>query len=409
MTTLYRDFSQVVSLQGAHAKDGRRLRPGDLSIIPDGAVIFDDAKIRWVGKTAEIPGDIAIDEVRSFKDHVLLPELVDSHTHLVFGGDRAVEYGLRLNGATYEEIARQGGGILASQKGTQALRRRELFELGKARIERIQSYGVGSIEIKSGYGLDYEKEKELTEVIHDLKMHFAPRVQIFNTVMAAHAVPKAFKDSHDYMQRVVLPLIKELAPRKIVDAVDIFHETGYFDTSDVKLLAETARALKIPLKAHVDEFGDNKGAVLATQLGAVSCDHLLCTGDDGIAALAKSGTVATLLPGTGFFLGKPQAKARALLDAGVKVAIASDYNPGSCHCDNLLLIASIAAPTYKINLAELWAAITLNAAHALGLTTQGAIQPDLAPRFSLFKTSKVEDITYHWGRNLAVSQGIGSI
>ncbi|PIR19891.1 MAG: imidazolonepropionase [Deltaproteobacteria bacterium CG11_big_fil_rev_8_21_14_0_20_47_16] len=403
MTTLYKDFSQVVTLQGAHQKDGRLLTPDDLSIINDGAVIFDDDKILWVGKTKDIPQDITIDTTQSFKGHALLPELVDSHTHCVFGGNRSVEYGMRLNGADYQDIAKAGGGILASMKGTNDLSRKELFELGRERIERILSYGVGTIEIKSGYGLNYEKEKELTEVIDELKKYFAPRVQIFNTFMAAHAVPKDYNDSHAYMQQVVIPLLQELAPRKIIDAVDIFHEEGYFDDADLKFLAEAATALKIPLKTHVDEFTDNKGAKLSAELAALSCDHLLCTEKDGIQALAKSKTVATLLPGTGFFLGKPQANARALLDVGVKVAIGSDYNPGSCNCDNLLLIASIAAPTYKMNLGELWAAITLNAAHALGLTDQGAILPGLKPRFSLFKVNQIEEITYNWGRNYSTS------
>ncbi len=158
----------------------------------------------------------------------------------------------------------------------------------------------------------------------------------------------------------------------------------------------------VPIKSHADEFNDNKGAVIACQYDALSADHLLCTGPDGIEALANSDTVATLLPGTGFFLGKPQAFARAFLDNGCKVAIGSDYNPGSCHFDNILFLAAIAAPQYEMNIAELWSSITLNAAHALGFRSQGAIAKGLKPRFSIFKTDCIDRITYNWGKNLAV-------
>ena len=187
----------------------------------------------------------------------------------------------------------------------------------------------------------------------------------------------------------------------MVDAVDIFHEKGYFDEEDAARLYREARELGIPLKCHADEFADSKAALLACSHGALSADHLLNTQADGIEALSKSETVAVLLPGTGFFLGKEQADARRFFDAGCKVAIGSDYNPGSCHFDNVLMCASIAAPLYKMNTAQLWSSITLNAAHALSLKDQGAIVPGLRPRFSFFRAESFDEITYSWGRNLA--------
>jgi len=285
-------------------------------------------------------------------------------------------------------------------KSTHSFTHEELFEISSERIEQIYSYGVGTIEIKSGYGLSFEKEKEISLLINDLKKKFEGKVQIFNTYMAAHAVPEGFSSSQEYMEKVVIPLLKDLAPLKIIDAVDIFHEKHYFDTFDCQNLFKEAKNLGINIKMHADEFLDNKGAILATKFGALSCDHLLNTSKEGINALANSKTVATLLPGTGFFLGLPQANARAFLDAGAKVAIGSDYNPGSCHCDNLLLVASLAAPHYKMNLCELWAAITLNASHALGLKDQGALIKGLKPRFSIFEADTLDKITYHWGKNL---------
>jgi imidazolonepropionase len=401
-TKIFRNFSEIATLENAHKKDGRNLNALDLSIIKNASLVFDLEEIIWVGPDENLPrnflseGHIEID----VSGKVCLPEIVDSHTHLIFGGDRAHEYSMRLNGATYEEIARAGGGILNSVDGTTALSRRDLLKLCQQRIKTIRSYGIGTIEIKSGYGLSFEKEYELSHIIHDLKNIVRPDIQIVNTFMAAHAVPKSYPSSSQYMKETVLPLLDKLGEEQILDFVDIFHEENYFSHDDVVSLFERAKKWNIKTKIHADEFNDNKGAILATKYESTSADHLLKTEADGILALASSNTIATLLPGTGLFLGKQQANARKFLDAGVKVAIASDYNPGSCHCDNLLLLASIAAPLYKLNQAELWCSITLNAAHALNLQKQGAIIKGLKPRFSIFNTDSIDKITYNWGKNL---------
>lgn len=396
------DLNEIVTLKGAHQKDGRRLVPEDLSIIKDGAIVYDETKILWVGETSRLPEQYR-SLAQSMKGHVLTPEIVDSHTHIVFAGDRAQEYADRLSGVSYEEIARRGGGILLTMKQTNEATREELFQSACERIERLYSYGIGTIEIKSGYGLNFDKEYELSLIISELKKIFAPRIQIFNTYLAAHDVPKSFASSSTYMHEVVIPLLEKLAPLKVIDAVDIFHEKNYFDESDVELLFSKAQELGIARKIHADELNENGGAALAAKYEALSADHLLKISPEGISVLAGSKTVASLLPGTAFFLGKPLAPARALLDGGAKVALASDYNPGSCHCDNLLSIASIASAQMKINQAELWSGITMNAAAALGFTKQGAIIPGMKPRFSLFKTESLSHITYNWGRNFSVT------
>lgn len=396
----YRNFSQIITLAGAHEKDGRKLKPEDLSLIKNGSVIFDENEIIWVGEDKDYPQDLLNIEIHDYTGKVLVPEIVDCHTHLVFGGDRSSEYSMRLNGADYQAIAKAGGGILSTMNATNELSQNELFELACKRVEQLHSYGIGTIEIKSGYGLNIKKERELTYIIDDLKKKYHPEIRIVNTFMAAHAIHPDFETSSDYMDQVVLPLLEELAAQDIIDCVDIFFETGYFTKEDTIKLYKAATELNIPVKGHMDEFGDNKGAVLGVKYKALSVDHLLNTTKDGINALAKSDTVATLLPGTGFFLGVPQADARALLDKGAKVAIGSDYNPGSCHCDNLLMIASLAAPAYKMNMCELWSAITLNASHALNITDQGAVKEGLKPRFTIFNTDSIDKVTYHWGRNL---------
>lgn len=401
MLTILKNFDEIATLKGAHQKDGRGLFSSDLGLIKNATIVHDEIKILWVGPDRDLPNIYRHQMTTSCQGLVCLPEIIDSHTHLIFGGDRAFEYSMKLNGESYENIAKNGGGILNTTKSTQEMSENDLFETSRKRIESIYQYGVGTIEIKSGYGLSFEKEYQLSKTIDRLKKYFFPRIQIFNTFMAAHAVPSQYSSSHDYINQVVIPLLEKLHQENIIDAVDIFHEQNYFSKDDVQLLFSKAKEFGISTKIHADEFNDNKGACLAVFHKSLSCDHLLCTDEDGISALQKSSTVATLLPGTGLFLGKKMANGRRMLDQKVKVAMASDFNPGSCHCDNLLLLASIAAPMYKMNMAELWASITLNAAHALNLKNQGAILEGLKPRFSIFSTSSVDHITYSWGKNLS--------
>ena len=397
--TKYNNISQLITLKNAFHKDGRLLKPSDLSIIEDGTIVFDDKQIHWVGKTKNTPIQYKNTPSISMLEKTVTPEIIDSHTHLVFAGNRSNEYSMRLNGADYEEIAIAGGGILSTMEATKNASKSELFETAKLRINEIHSYGVGTIEIKSGYGLTFEKEEEISLIINDLKKHFFPNVQIINTYMAAHAIPKTFSSSKDYMNEVVLPLLEKLSTMKIIDCVDIFYEKNYFDKNDVLSLSDKANQYNLKLKIHGDEFNDNSGGSLAAKLNAVSVDHLLKVSDKSIYELSQSKTVATLLPGTGYFLGKEQCNARKLLDAGVKVSIASDYNPGSCHFNNVLFLATLAAPNYKMNICEMWAAITLNAAHSLGLKNQGALITGQASRFSIFDSKNIENINYFWGKN----------
>lgn len=395
-------LNQIVTLKGAFEKDGRNIQENDIDIIQDAALVHDGEKILWVGKTKDLPNEYTSTIPQDLTGYCLTPEIVDSHTHLVFGGDRSQEYSMRLRGADYLEIAKAGGGILSTMRSTRETSNEVLFEQACSRIETMHALGVGSIEIKSGYGLNFNKEKEVTLLIDRLKKKYFPKVQIINTFMAAHALPPEFETTKSYMDEVVFPLLDELAPLNIIDCVDIFHEDGYFTTDDTIALFEKCLNLGIPFKSHADEFVDLKGAKLAAEMGALSTDHLLATAQDGIEALANSTTVATLLPGTAFFLNKPQANARRFLDAGCKLAIASDYNPGSSHIHNVILAASMAAPVYQMNIAEIWSAITLNAAAAVGLKNQGALIPGMRPRFSLFKVEHIDLITYSWGQNFAV-------
>lgn len=390
------DIDNLYTLTGVDKKDGRNLVHDDLSPIKNAAIVFDTDKIMWVGKTTEIPTQFTEVKKTSLKGYIVFPEFVDSHTHLVFGGNRAQEYRLRLEGASYETIYKSGGGILHTTKHSRDLNEDELFELGKARIEKIKNKGIGTIEIKSGYGLDYENEKKLSQVILRLKEYFKPIICIKNTYMAAHAIPSEFESSSKYLHKVVLPLLDELNKNKSIDAVDIFYETGYFDIKDTRELFTFSSKLGINTKMHADEFVDGQGAALASELNCLSADHLLQTSETGMRTLAKSKTVATFLPGTSLFLGKPFAKAKQFADYGAKIAIASDFNPGSCHCYDLLRLLKYSIATYRLNQCQAIASVTYNAAHALGIYDQGVITTGHKPRFSISKCKSVEDFFYSW-------------
>lgn len=397
-----KNCGQILTLEGAHKKDGRHLIPDDLSIIENGAIVCDEQTILWVGKEKDLPSDLANIPSKDLNGLIVTPGLIDSHTHLVFAGNRAKEYGQRLNGDSYQNIAKNGGGILSTVKETSKLTRSELVDLGKKRIEELLRFGLTAVEIKSGYCLDFDKELELSLAIDDLKKFYKDRIQIFNTYMAAHAVPSKFSSAKEYLRAEVIPLFHKLADFKVIDAIDIFFEQGYFDRDDTVLFLDEVKKRNIPIKMHADEFQDNKGALLACQYNALSADHLLKTQSDGISMLAKSSTVATILPGTSLFLGKDFAPVKEMLNAGVKVALASDFNPGSCHFNNLLFLSSIVAAKLEMNVAQIWSAITLNAAHALGFSDQGAVIVGHKPRFSFFRASCFEEILYDWGKNRAI-------
>ena len=393
----------LLTMAPALAKDGRRLVPGDEGQLANGSLVHDEQQILWVGEDHLMPEEYRSLTFRDLTGHVITPGLVDAHTHLLFGGDRAEEYAQRLNGVDYQQIAARGGGILYTMRETLKLSQAQLFRLGVERLDRMYSYGVRAVEMKSGYALTREGELTVLRAMKQLKAHFAGKMRLCSTFLGAHAVPKEYADSGSFVREVVLPTLHAAHIEGLLDGVDVFHEEGYFSAEDTKNIFGVASNLGLPVRLHADEFKDNGGAGLAVSAQALSADHLLRTGEAGIQKLAASKTVATLLPGTAFFLGKPLANARGLLDAGAKVAIASDYNPGSCHCDNVLLVASLAAPSLRMNQAELWAAITLNAAHALGFRDQGALVQGLRPAFAVFKAQNVSEITYHWGRNLSVS------
>lgn len=395
------NISELYTLLQAHEKKGVHLKPVDVGLIKDGVCLFEDTKVSWVGSRKSFEEQFSIknihssfssDELIDCKQKVVIPSVVDSHTHLVFGGDRSDEYLWRLNGEDYQEIANKGGGILSTVKDTQKASFEELYISAEERLLKILDYGVHLVEIKTGYGLSFEAEEKLLKVIFKLREKYPQHV--FATLMSAHAVPGGFH-AKSYLEEVCIPLLEKYSSQ--IDATDIFFEVGYFEEDLTRKYLNKARELGVKIKIHADEFTDLGGAEIACEFNALSADHLLKISDRSIQKLKdQSSTVATLLPGTALFLGKALAPARKMLDEGVCVALASDYNPGSCHWDNVLEISKKSAKLLGMNQAEWLSSITLNASKALGRYDLGYLAPGASEAYTILDSSSLAQYLYQW-------------
>ena len=398
--------SELISGTGIRLKDGRRITENDLAVIPDGAIVYSTRRVhgkevphilQWVGPTAELPRKFKRDQTTDLKGRkALIPGMVDCHNHLVFGGDRAEEFALRCAGATYQEIAAKGGGIATTVQATRAASPAHLEKLAVDRIKELASYGVRTVEVKSGYGLNPESEYKILEVVPKLKKRF-PELTISTTFLGAHAFPKEIS-REEYLRQLVDEMLPEVARRKLAESCDVFIDEGYFTVEEGRRILTRAKKLGLLVKVHADELGDTGSAEFAAGIGATSADHLLKISDDGIRALAQSNTVAVLLPGTAFYLKAPHAPARKLIDAGAAVALATDFNPGTCVCLSLPAIMTLSALYLGMSRAEIFAAVTYNAAKALRLEERkGTLEAGMDADFAILPYPKFEGLYYRFG------------
>jgi len=363
MNYIIRNITQLVTCSGFSAKHGKEM--SDLGIIENAAVVITNGIITYVGRDIEhLPiDDSEVYETIDASGKAVLPGFIDSHTHFVFGGYREEEFSWRMNGDSYMSIMERGGGIYNTVKATQAASSEELYAIAKTRLDKMMAMGVTTVEGKSGYGLDKDTELKQLGVMKRLQLEH--RMNIIPTYLGAHAVPKGYTEQSyvDFMLQEMLPIIRE---ENLAECCDIFCEKGVFSTKESERFLLGAKKMGFELKLHADEIVNTGGAELAAATGALSADHLLQISDEGIRALAGSNTVATLLPCTAFSLKEDYAPGRALIDAGCAVALATDFNPGSCFTYSIPLTIALACIYMKLSPEEAVTALTINAAAALG-------------------------------------------
>jgi imidazolonepropionase len=395
MKKLIGPFTQILTLAGLDLKGA--LSDDDLQIIPQGGVLVENGLILAVDDfevLRKANPSTTIEEITG--DHVLLPGFVDCHTHICFAGSRAKDYAMRIQGKTYLEIAKAGGGIWDSVTQTRAADKDLLEKLLLQRVERHLSEGVTTIEIKSGYGL--ETASELKQLRAIAKASTQTKVSLVSTCLAAHMVPKDFSGGQsEYLNYVFHDLLPVIKNENLSNRVDIFIEESAFDAKNALTYLNRAKQMGFDITVHADQFTTG-GSAVAVKSGAVSADHLEASRDVEIKLLANSDTVAVVLPGASLGLGMQYAPARKLLDAGACLAIASDWNPGSAPMGDLLMQAAVISAAEKLNTAEVFASLTFRAAKALRLNDRGILAPGMRADMQAYPTNDYKEILYHQGK-----------
>ncbi|WP_231402563.1 imidazolonepropionase [Caenimonas aquaedulcis] len=369
-------------------------------LVEDAAIAVEDGRIAWIGPRAQFPPGL---EERCAMRHdargaLVTPGLIDCHTHLVYAGDRAHEFELRLQGASYEEIARAGGGIASTVRATRAASGQELVRQSLPRLQALVAEGVTTLEIKSGYGLSLEHEGKMLRAARALGARGG--VEVRTTFLGAHALPPEYAGrADDYVDEVVrmLPL---LHGEGLVDAVDAFCERIAFSTAQTERVFQAARKLGLPMKLHAEQLSDSGGAQLAARYGALSCDHLEWLGAEGAQAMAGAGSVAVLLPGAFYFLRETRVPPVELLrQHRVPIAVSTDCNPGSSPCTSLLLMLNMACTLFRLTPEESLAGVTRHAAQALGLHDRGVLAAGARADFVLWDVERPAQLAYAIGAN----------
>ncbi len=410
--TLFVNASQVVTCAGpARARRGGEM--GDAGVRTGVAVAVDQStgRVTAVAPERELRAAHPTADVVDCALGVLTPGFVDSHTHAIFGRARYEEQELRAAGVGYLEIARRGGGIHSSVRDLRARAEDDLLALAAPRIARLAAHGTTTVEVKSGYGLSLESELTTLRVVARLAR--TAGVRLVPTFLGAHEVPLEYREAprtrEEYIALVAEEMIPAVAREGLARFCDVFCEPGVYTAAESRRILGAARAHGLGIKLHADELENGAGAELAAELGATSADHLAAISEQGIAALAEAGTVATLLPGTMLFLGRPrQAPARALIAAGVPVALASDFNPGTSPTVNFPLILTLGVSQLRLSVAEAFVAATVNGAAALGLAAEiGQIAPGFQADLALFGVEDHREIPYWYGDHRCLRTWVG--
>ncbi|MBC7260466.1 MAG: imidazolonepropionase [Chloroflexi bacterium] len=395
---------QLLTLAGSGPCSGQAM--GNLGIIKDGAIAIADGRIIATGTSSEIRRGYHASREWDAAGRVVLPGFVDAHTHLVFAGSRQDEFERRIAGATYLEIMAAGGGIMSTVRATRAASVEQLVAEAQPRLARMLAHGTTTAEVKTGYGLTTADELKCLEAIHLLNS--SQPVELVPTFLGAHALPGEYEDRAEaYVDLVIdemLPAVRQKyqSTSRPLPFCDVFCDEGAFDLQQTERILKAAKALGMPLKVHADEFAHLGAARLAVALGAVSADHLLRTPPEEIAAMSDAGVIAVLLPGTPFGLGQHEyADARAMIAAGLPVALGTDLNPGTCYCESMPFMMALACRFMKMTPAEAIVASTVNAAYAIGLGSElGRLQPGFAADLVILDVDDYRHLAYRFGTNL---------
>ncbi len=399
MKTLLTNISSLVTVRanGAPSKTGSAMR--DVGEITNAAILFDE-RVLWVGRADEADSMVAEDvDVIDCTGKTVMPGFVDSHTHMVFAGWRAHEFARRIEGATYTDIAAEGGGILSTMRAVRDATVEELYTIGDELVTSALAHGTTTVEIKSGYGLDVESELKLLEAIGDIRENHQAR--IVGTFLGAHAVPpEYFGNANGYVDEVVHRMLPAVAEQGVASFCDVFTDVGFFSREQSERVLRAAKALGLGLKVHADEIGVIGASEMAAELGCISADHLEHSTIDQIVALRNAGVVCTLLPGTAYTLQLPYPDARTMISEGAIVALATDCNPGSCFTESMQTILSLACVNMRMTIEEAIVASTLHGAAALGLSEHlGSLEIGKYADIVVYNIPSYQHLVYHFGVN----------
>ena len=368
-------------------------------LIQDAAVVLEQGRIAWVGPRADLPASHAHLPQQDMGNRLITPALIDCHTHVVHGGNRATEFEMRLQGASYEEVARAGGGIISTVKATRTATQGDLVAQALPFVDAMIAEGVAVIEIKSGYGLNQETELRMLRAAREIAA--LRKITVKTSYLAAHAIPPEYKDRADaYIDEVAIPALHAAHTEGLVDAVDGFCEGIAFSAAQIERLFTIAHSLNIPVKLHAEQLSNLGGAALAARFNALSADHLEYLDEAGVIAMAKSGTVAVILPGAFYTLRETQMPPIALLRKhNVPMAVATDMNPGSSPMSSLLLAMNMACTLFRMTPAEALAGATIHAARALNLPTHGTLAPGQTADLAVWNAEHPAELAYRIGFN----------
>jgi imidazolonepropionase len=387
--------SQLVTLSGPkRPRIGKEL--SELGIIRDGGILIRDGKINVIGPSDEIERKSRDAEVVDLGGRVALPGFVDAHTHLVFGGNRLDDFERRARGETYEQIAEAGGGIWSTVEKTRAASEDELFKLAKKRTDWFLKCGTTTVEAKSGYGLTLEDELKILRVLRRLDSETA--LEIVPTFLGAHAVPRD-TSPEKYVDLVINEMLPRVAKEKLAEFCDVFCERGYFDTQQSRKILSAAKKLGLKLRGHVDQLSNSGGAKLMAELGAATADHLEKTDSEGIAALKRSKVQPVVLPGSVYALGSTSyPRGREMIDSGLAIVLATDFNPGSSPTPSMPMVLSLACTQMKMSPAEALTAATINAAYSLNCGDRvGSLEPEKFANIAVFDCEDYRELAYWFG------------